>query len=145
MNRFGALTGSPEQMRARMQREAVLSASPGKLLTMLYDRLILDLDRAEEAQHQQEWVRAQEQLLHAQQILSELLATLDVKAWSAAAQLQSIYIFCTELLITANLRRSPALTRQARDLLEPLRQTWHEALAQQDGDSAPQSGLLGVA
>ncbi|WP_147105541.1 flagellar export chaperone FliS [Nesterenkonia populi] len=139
MNQFGAFPGSASQMRAKMQREAVLSASPGKLLTMLYDRLILDLDRAEAAQHQQNWAEALEQLIHAQQILGELLSTLRTDQWSGAAQLQSLYIFCTDLLIRANVERDAAKTRQARDLLEPLRQTWHEAAAQEEGSTpAPQ-------
>jgi flagellar protein FliS len=32
-------------------------------------------------------------------------------------------------LVNANIQRDPALTREAIELLEPLRQAWHEAAA----------------
>ncbi|MFQ4148044.1 flagellar export chaperone FliS [Arthrobacter sp. LAPM80] len=111
------------------QREAILSASPARLLTMLYDRLLLDLARAEAAQTDADWAVASENLLHAQEIISELSGSLQPELWSGADQLLGIYNYAGTSLMTANIKRDPALTRECIALLEPLRLTWHEAAA----------------
>lgn len=120
---------NPAQKRAQLNREAILSASPARLLTMLYDRLLLDLNRAEAAQHSGEWTVASENLVHAQQIIAELISSLNPDVWDGAHGLQGLYAFATQALINANIRRDPASTRQVIGLMEPLRQAWHEAAA----------------
>ncbi|ALE04199.1 flagellar protein FliS (plasmid) [Arthrobacter sp. ERGS1:01] len=109
------------------QREAILSASPARLLTMLYDRLLLDLGRAEAAQLAEEWPTAHENLLHAQDILAELSASLQPELWTGADQLLGIYNYAGAALMNANIHRNVELTRECVALLEPLRATWHEA------------------
>lgn len=120
---------NPAQKRAQLNREAILSASPARLLTMLYDRLLLDLNRAEAAQQREDWAVASENLVHAQDIIAELVSSLNMEIWDGAQGLQSLYAFATQTLINANIRRDPAMTRQIISLLEPLRQAWHEAAA----------------
>ena len=62
-----SMIGSNAQARrAQFNRESILSATPARLLTMLYDRLLLDLNRAQAAQLNQDWQVASENLLHAQ-------------------------------------------------------------------------------
>lgn len=111
------------------QREAILSASPARLVTMLYDRLLLDLARAEAAQTAGDWGTASENLLHAQDIVNELAGSLQVELWSGADALLGIYNYAGTTLMNANIRRDPALTRECIALLEPLRLSWHEAAA----------------
>jgi len=108
---------------------SVLSAPPARLLTMLYDRLLLDLARAEEDQQAGNWAMASVHLLHAQAIITELSSSLDTTAWDGASGLLGIYNYASTALINANIQRDAALTREAINLLEPLRQTWHEAAA----------------
>ncbi|ACL40957.1 flagellar protein FliS [Pseudarthrobacter chlorophenolicus A6] len=109
--------------------DSVLSAPPARLLTMLYDRLLLDLTRAEADQNAANWSMASVHLLHAQAILTELSSSLKVDAWDGASGLLGIYNYASTALINANIQRDAGLTREAIDLLEPLRQTWHEAAA----------------
>lgn len=115
--------------RNQYLEDSVLSAPPARLLTMLYDRLLLDLARAEEDQKAGNWAVASVQLLHAQAIITELATSLDTGAWDGARGLLGIYNYASTALINANIQRDPALTREAISLLEPLRQTWHEAAA----------------
>jgi flagellar protein FliS len=117
--------------------DSVLSAPPARLLTMLYDRLLLDLARAETAQQAANWPMASENLLHAQAILTELSSSLNVDAWDGASGLLGIYNYASTALINANIQRDVGLTREASDLLEPLRQTWHEAAAAIPAAAAP--------
>ncbi|PQZ96468.1 flagellar export chaperone FliS [Arthrobacter sp. MYb227] len=118
---------NPAQKRAQLNREAILSASPARLLIMLYDRLVLDLSRAEAAQHSADWATASENLVHAQEIIAELASSLNAEAWDGAHGLQGLYTYATQTLINANIRRDPVLTSHVKGLMEPLRQAWHEA------------------
>lgn len=113
--------------RQQYTRDAVLSASPARLLTMLYDRLLLDLRRAEAAQGGADWQAASDNLLHAQDIIAELAATLKPGVWDGAEGLRGIYEYVRVALVNANIHRDAARTREAITLLEPLQQSWHTA------------------
>ncbi|MCW4385740.1 flagellar export chaperone FliS [Salinibacterium sp. SYSU T00001] len=137
-----------DSRRAEYARDAILNASPARLLTMLYDRLILDLQRAEIAQDIEDWGSASQHLLHAQDIIAELTSSLKVDEWDGAEALMGVYAFASKALVFANINRDSDSTRLCLTLLEPLRQTWHEAAAQVP-ESAPVErtigGTLGVA
>ncbi|MGC0270962.1 flagellar export chaperone FliS [Glutamicibacter soli] len=132
---------NPAQKIAQLNREAILSASPAKLLTMLYDRLMVDLHRAKSAQDSANWGAAAENLLHAQAIIAELSSSLDDSAWSGGAGLRSLYVFVTQLLIDANIQRNIQLTAQAIELLKPLQEAWHEAVASPGGPAVQHAGV----
>ncbi|NJC21210.1 flagellar protein FliS [Arthrobacter pigmenti] len=126
-------------------RNSVLSASPVRLLTMLYDRLMLDLARAAAAQEKGEWAEASEQLLHAQAILGELTASLKTDEWDGAEGLKSLYAYVMTALIQANIGRSIDRTRECVELLEPIRTAWHEAAESLPAQPATTgTGTLGV-
>lgn len=142
-----SMMGGTQARRAQLNREAVLSATPVRLLTMLYDRLLLDLNRAEAAQVVENWQVASENLLHAQAIVSELTTSLNVKAWEGGEGLFAIYVYVANSLMSANIHRDVDRTRESIALLEPLRQTWHEAaeLVPAQTMSAHLGGELGIA
>lgn len=125
---YGSGYGSAAQ-RNQYLADSVLSAPPARLLTMLYDRLLLDLGRAETAQQAANWPVASENLLHGQAIIAELISSLKTDAWDGADGLLGLYNYAFTALVNANIQRDPALTREAIELLEPLRQAWHEAAA----------------
>ena len=72
---------SAASLRARYLGDAVATSSPQQVLVMLYDRLALDLERAQKAVAAGERGAASEQLQHAQAIVLELLSSLQVDAW----------------------------------------------------------------
>ena len=113
--------------RAQFNRDVILTATPSHLLTMLYDRLLLDLHRAEAAQEAEDWQTGSENLLHAQDIVAELSSSLDLDAWDGADALLGVYNFVARALIYANTHRDIASTKLCLTLIEPLRETWHEA------------------
>jgi flagellar protein FliS len=116
-----------QAMRARYAGEAVATASPAKLLTMLYDRLLRDVVGAEAALERRDLQTGHNLLVHAQQIVSELRSSLDVDAWSGGPGLAALYDYVGAELLAANLTKDPAKAGTCRELLEPLRQAWHEA------------------
>lgn len=113
--------------RSTYANDAVLSASPVRLLTMLYDRLLLDLDRAEKAIDGEDWPAMSRELLHAQAIIAELVSSLRVDLWEGGQSLLAIYHYTRSLLVGANIRRETRGITESVEILEPIRLAWHEA------------------
>lgn len=103
------------------------TASPEKLLTMLWDRLILDLDVARQALADQDLATVNDRLVHAQDIVLELRSTLRADAWEGGPGLASLYSYVATRLVTANLGKDVAVVEECRELLAPLRDAFHEA------------------
>ena len=120
-------------LRDRYLQDSINTASPGKLLVMLYERLVVDLLQGEEALRAGERERANDRITHAQEIILELRATLDVEAWAGAAGLASLYGFLITELIQANVQRDADKLAACRGLVEPLRDAWREAAAEAAG------------
>lgn len=116
-----------QALRARYAGEAVATASPARLLTMLYDRLVRDVVAAEQALLAGEVAAAHNELVHAQAIVSELRTSLDVDAWSGGPGLAALYEFVSAELVGANVAKEVARVVACRELLEPLRDAWREA------------------
>ena len=112
----------------RYTDDGIVTASPGRLLTMLYDRLVLDLVRGEDAQRTNDPAKAHENLTHAQEIITELRITLKLDVWEGAAGLSSLYAWWLTELLAANIRKEPDRVAAVRKQVEPLRDAWHEAV-----------------
>ncbi|AGZ46336.1 Flagellar protein fliS [Actinoplanes friuliensis DSM 7358] len=114
-------------MRARYIADSVATASPAKLLLMLFDRLVMDLNRGEQALVAGDRPEANSQLKHAQDIITELQVTLNLDAWEGAPGLAALYSFAQLELINANIKGDVEKVTGVRNLMEPLRDTWREA------------------
>lgn len=127
-------------MRNRYLSDSVSTASPAKLLVMLYDRLVLDLVKAEEALLAGDREVASGRLQNAQEIVIELRTTLDVDAWDGARGLSELYGFLLTQLIQANVRADAAQVASCRVLVEPLRDAWATAAAESAAPAAARVG-----
>lgn len=103
------------------------TASPARLVTMLYDRLSRDLTEAVDALDSQSLSKAHDTLVHAQEIVAALKAALDPTVWDGARQLADIYTFLLERLVAANVRKDATMVRECLGIVEPLRDAWHTA------------------
>ncbi len=145
---FGFAT-SRTTTAARLSRftdDALSTASPSQLLVKLFDRLVLDIERAEAAQRSGRHSAANEQLVHAQAIVAELMSSLDVHAWSGGPQLMSVYTFLLSELVSANVQHDPDRTAACGRVVEPLADAWRRAAT--DGTTAvspARAALLGDA
>jgi flagellar secretion chaperone FliS len=115
--------------RTRYASVTAHTASPQRLLTMLYDRLITDLAVAEAGMRTGAHELVGQRLCHAQDILLELWASLDVDAWPEGAPLRSLYLWMVNELMSSRVPAQPDRIAEVRLLLEPLRDSWKEALA----------------
>ena len=138
---------SADQARAAYARDAILSATPAQLVVMLYDRLELDLQRAEAAQLEERWMDASTPLRHAQDIITELQLALRLDVWDDAEKLFAIYTYVRNALVAANVSHSIERTQEAIRLIAPLASAWRQAAAQLAAAAPVQAeyGSLGVA
>lgn len=125
---------SVQIMRNRYVGESVGTASPARLVTMLYDRLVRDLTLAESALGVGDLAEANGQLVHAQEIIWELAAALDPTVWSGGPALAALYQFLITELLAANVHKDAARVASCRALVEPLRQAWHQAAETQGAE-----------
>jgi flagellar protein FliS len=106
---------------------SLATASPARLLVMLLERLVLDVERAQRAQDAGDGEGAHHQLVHAQAIVRELSTSLDTDGMPAGQELLALYDYLHRRLVEANVRRDPAATEEALRLSRDLCETWTQA------------------
>ncbi len=128
--------------RARYLADAVATATPARRIVLLYDRLWLDIQRAQAAQDCGD-LSARDHLQHAQQILAELLGSLDVSAWSGAADLAGLYSYLLRELIGEVVEPRPGRLAAVTRIVSTLRESWQQAEAQLQGGAPPAASSPG--
>ncbi|WP_028050713.1 flagellar export chaperone FliS [Cellulomonas sp. URHD0024] len=143
-------------VRSQYVASAVATVGPARLLTMLYERMLLDVDRAVGCLRAGDRVEGTQHLAHAQEIVAELMVSLQVEAWEGGAQLMSIYQYLLAELIESGVKGDADRAVACRDLIMPLAEAWQDAadgLARSAStpagsmptrDDAMTAGLLGV-
>lgn len=106
---------------------SVSTASPARLLVMLYDRLVLDVRRGLDAQQTGRREDAHLQLVHAQEIVMELRASLKVEGWDGGAGMASIYDWLHTQLVKANVGNDAQITESCLSIVADLADSWREA------------------
>lgn len=120
-------TPSVRSAQTAYRDNAVATASPARLLVMLVERLVLDIERGLAAQREEAWQDAHRHLLHAQDVVAELESSLDVDKMPAGRELASLYEYLRNRLVLANVRRHAGPTQQALVLARQLCTMWREA------------------
>lgn len=123
-------------LRQRYVQDSISTASPARLITLLYERMVRDLALAEAAIAGSDLAEANRNLVHAQDIVIELRSSLRPDAWEGGASLASLYGFLLRELIGANLTKDAGRVQSCRKLVEPLRDAWQQATAGEAGGAA---------
>lgn len=107
---------------------SVETAGPAQLVLMLFDRALVGILRARQASGPTALETVNHELVRAQDILTELLVTLDHdRGGDIAGNLRSLYAFCIDRLVEANLRKDMEVLDDVERVLRPIRETWAEA------------------
>jgi flagellar protein FliS len=118
---------------ASYRASAVLTASPGQLVVMLYDGARRFLHQAAVAMGERNIPVAHNKLTRGEDIIRHLRNTLDMDQGEIAVRLQSIYTFSLSHLRQARLDQDPAKVLEIDDILGKLRESW-AAIADQPVD-----------
>lgn len=118
--------------------QQLAGASPARRVAMLYDRAIGALRDAVQAIEAGDIQRRWNANRQAGEIIEALWVTLDMeRGGEIAANLDRLYGFMLNHLMGVDLRNDPKPAQDVIDLLEPLRRSWHELAAREDGAGAP--------
>lgn len=103
------------------------TASPDRLLLMLYDGAIRFLGQAREALSRKEIERSNHLLNRVQDIIAELMSTLDFEAGEISRSLFRLYEYMNYRLIEANAKKDPAPAEEVERMFRDLREVWQQA------------------
>nr|WP_201764003.1 flagellar export chaperone FliS [Thermoclostridium stercorarium] len=109
------------------RENSVYTASPEELTLMLYNGLIKFIMKAQNAISKKDIEGANENILRAQDIVSELMSTLD-KKYEIANNLEMLYDFMLRRLIEANVKKSCEILDEVLEFAKELRDTWEQAM-----------------
>jgi flagellar secretion chaperone FliS len=105
----------------------IKTASQGKLIIMLYDGAIRQIDAGiHELEASTPSLDATNSVLvKAQDVITELMVSLDFeKGGDIAQRLFDLYMYFNRQLIDANVKKDPEPLRDVRRMLDELRSTW---------------------
>ena len=112
---------------AQYRQNAVETATPTRMVVMLYDGAIRFLTQALPAMQARQYDRQSELIGRAQDIIAHLRDTLDFQAGGAVARhLSSFYATLLDSLTDANIHDRPERIEQAIDALRQMREGWVE-------------------
>lgn len=135
---------SAGSQRSRFTDGAIETASGSQVIVMCFDRLERDLDGALNAIDERRHEHTNSLLRHAQDLLTEMVAMLDVEAWEHAPALLSVYDYVLRRLAHANMFKDPAGVAEARKLIGEIGDAFRGAateLAAQPAATAAQSPI----
>ncbi len=108
------------------QQSSVLTATPERLIVMLYDGMHRFLFQAAAAMRARDVATSHAKLRRAEAILAHLQSTLDLEQGEVAENLLSIYLFCRRHLNEARVERNATKVDQVDGLLATLRDAWDQ-------------------
>lgn len=112
---------------AQYNNNKVLTASPAELTLMLYEGAIKFCNVAETAIEQDDIQKAHTNIIKVQHIIDYLRQTLDMK-YPVAQDFERIYVYLSERLVTANMKKDKAIMEEVNEHLHSVRDTWKEVM-----------------
>lgn len=120
--------------------QEVMTASPAKLVSMLYDKVVLSLKEVVAAIESGDIEGRWKANKRATEILTHMWSTLDVEKGGEIAQnLESLFAYMLSRLPDVDFRNDPEPAREVMELLGPLRESWRE-LAKREGGAGQAAG-----
>jgi flagellar protein FliS len=120
----------------------VLTASQGQLIVMLYDGAIKFIkNAAKNMGDKTKYDSVNNDLIRAQDIITELMLSLNFDAGEISSRLYSLYMYFNKKLIEGNIQKDAKPLKEVLTHLENLRESWSQ-IANQTAESAP--AKLGV-
>lgn len=130
--------------QAAYQRNAVLSASPEQLVVLLYKHLIINLKKADRQIRAKDYAGKADSLTKANDIVLELLASLDFeKGGAIASRLASLYGFFSQEILAVGRNLDTARIAQLVEMAEELHESWSEAARQLESTRGAPGGGQG--
>ncbi|ERI09655.1 flagellar export chaperone FliS [Aneurinibacillus aneurinilyticus] len=109
------------------RQNSVLTATPGELTLQLYNGLVKFIKLAIVHMEKGEIQATNDNLIKSQDILQELLCTLNTN-YPIAKDMAALYEYMMERLIQANVKKDLSILEEVLEYAEQFRATWMQAL-----------------
>ncbi|MBI9101036.1 MAG: flagellar export chaperone FliS [Spirochaetales bacterium] len=122
----------------------IKTASQGKLIIMLYDEAIKQLNSAVSMIENKELKvdAINNSIIRSQEMITELMVSLDFEKGGEIAQtLFSLYMYFNRQLMEANLKKDPEPLKQISQMLAELRGSWAQIVQTEKGGTARTGGV----
>ncbi len=128
-------------------REVEIETASGlKLVVMLYAGAVKFLNLAKEGIHHRKLDMANNNIIKAQDIVSELMSSLNFEAGEIAHNLYSLYIYINRRLLEANIEKNTEIINEVIKLLNTLKDAWESILkTQKSVEITKKSSSLNIA
>lgn len=126
-----------QQGFSQYQRTQAETATPGELVVMLYQGAIRFLNKSQEHFTRQDVEGAHANLVRAQNIVIELMSSLDLSTGPLAKNLFALYDFMYRRLVEANCKKDYRAIDEVLRLLRELLPAWEHAST----NGAPAAGV----
>ncbi len=111
------------------KNNSVNTASPSELTLMLYNGCLKFIRYGKKGIEDQNMELKNTNIQKAQNIITELMVTLDQDA-PISKEIMPLYDYINQLLIEANIKNDIELLTEAFELVEEFRDTWQEVIKQ---------------
>lgn len=109
------------------QNSKVMTASPGELTLMLYEGAIKFCNVAIIGIEQKDIQKTHDNILKAQNIITEFRSTLDFK-YPVANEFEVIYEYLYRRLLDANMKKDISILEEVLTHLRTMRDTWKDVM-----------------
>ena len=134
---------------ANYKETQIKTASPEKLLMMLFDGGIKFMKQAKDHLEKKEMKEANNKLQRSQAILLELMNSLDTKQGEVAENLMLLYDYMLNELIQANVRKDTEKIDNIMEMMREMKETFQEASKQASSEKnnikTQAGGIIGKA
>jgi flagellar secretion chaperone FliS len=103
------------------------TANQGKLIILLYEGAIKHINKAIELIPEFKIEEIHNNIIKAQEIVSELMVSLNMEAGDISSKLFSIYLYINKRLLEANVSKKEEPLVEVRKYLLELKSAWEEA------------------
>jgi len=105
----------------------ILTATPAELTLMLYEGAIKFCNIALMAIEKNDFEKVNENIIKAENIITELRATLDF-SYPVANQFETVYDYIYRRLVEANIKKDKDILEEALKYIREMRDTWKEVM-----------------
>lgn len=118
-----------QQYQQAYKNNSVNTASPGELTLMLYNGCLKFIKYAKKGIEENDFEFKNTNVQKAQNIIRELMVTLDPKA-DITNEILPLYDYINRRLMEANIANDVAMLDEAYGLVQEFRDTWKEVIKQ---------------
>jgi len=118
----------------------IMTASQGKLVVLLYEGTIRFIDNALTALKDKKLDAVNNNLLRAQDIVTELALSINFEAGDLASKMYNLYMYFNRRLVEANIRKDKEPILEVRGMLVSLLEAWKQV-----ADKTPSVNSMGSA